>query len=114
MNEKAANSDAFTHGGSVVGNTSAESPTDLSKAPQSDELINRIKESADKLARDGSSRGDLKIVSRALRELRYAFKVFSPYRNQRKVSVFGSADWCRQWHHGSWPPGCWAFAFDGA
>ena len=91
MNEKAANSDAFTHGGSVVGNTSAGSPTDLSKAPQSDELINRIKESADKLARDGSSRGDLKIVSRALRELRSAFKVFSPYRNQRKVSVFGSA-----------------------
>ena len=57
---------------------------------QSD-LIDRIKESADKLARDGSSRGDLKIVSRALRELRYAFKVFSPYRHQRKVSVFGSA-----------------------
>ena len=54
-------------------------------------MINRIKESADKLARDGSSRGDLKNVSRALRELRYAFKVFSPYRNQRKVSVFGSA-----------------------
>ena len=58
---------------------------------QTDELIDRIKESADKLARDGSSRGDLKIVSRALRELRYAFKVFSPYRQQRKVSVFGSA-----------------------
>ena len=58
---------------------------------QADELISRIKESADKLARDGSSRGDLKIISRALRELRYAFKVFSPYRNERKVSVFGSA-----------------------
>ena len=56
-----------------------------------DDLISRIKESADKLARDGSSRGDLKIVSRALRELRYAFKVFAPYRKNRKVSVFGSA-----------------------
>ena len=56
-----------------------------------DELIDRIKESADKLARDGSTRGDLKILSRALRELRYAFKVCSPYRRRRKVTVFGSA-----------------------
>lgn len=50
-----------------------------------------IKESADKLAQDKTSRGDLKILSRTLRELRYAFKVFSPYRDRRKVTVFGSA-----------------------
>ncbi len=56
-----------------------------------DELIHTIKQSADKLASDGPSRGDLKILSRALRELRYAFKVFSPYRHRRKVTVFGSA-----------------------
>jgi uncharacterized protein (TIGR00730 family) len=55
------------------------------------DLIDLIKESADKLAMDGSSRGDLKLVSRALRELRYAFKVFSPYRTRRKVTIFGSA-----------------------
>lgn len=55
------------------------------------DLIAQIKESADKLAADGSSRGDLKILSRTLRELRYAFKVFSPYRSRRKVTVFGSA-----------------------
>jgi uncharacterized protein (TIGR00730 family) len=58
---------------------------------QINDLIDRIKESADKLATDGSSRGDLKILSRALRELRYAFKVFSPYRSNRKVTIFGSA-----------------------
>jgi hypothetical protein len=56
-----------------------------------DDLIRRIKESADQLASDGSARGDLKILSRTLRELRYAFKVFSPYRRHRKVTVFGSA-----------------------
>ena len=56
-----------------------------------DDLIQRIKQSADELAQDGSSRGDLKILSRALRELRHAFRVFAPYRNQRKVTVFGSA-----------------------
>jgi len=54
-------------------------------------LIEEIKETADKFARDHATRGDLKIVSRALRELRYAFKVFTPYRRQRKVTVFGSA-----------------------
>ncbi|MHB8957408.1 MAG: LOG family protein [Pirellulaceae bacterium] len=56
-----------------------------------DDLIRRIKESADQLASDGPSHGDLKILSRALRELRYAFKVFSPYRRHRKVTIFGSA-----------------------
>ena len=55
------------------------------------DLIATIKEYADKLENDGSARGDLKILSRTLRELRYAFKVFAPYRNRRKVTVFGSA-----------------------
>ncbi len=58
---------------------------------RSQDLIAAIKESADKLARDQTSRGDLKILSRTIRELRYAFKVFAPYRLRRKVTVFGSA-----------------------
>ncbi len=56
-----------------------------------DDLIQRIKDSADQLASDGPARGDLKILSRALRELRHAFRIFSPYRRHRKVTVFGSA-----------------------
>ncbi|MGO8748065.1 MAG: TIGR00730 family Rossman fold protein [Thermoguttaceae bacterium] len=55
------------------------------------DLIERIRESAEKLASDHTSRGDLKILSRTLQELRYAFKVFGPYRSHRKVTVFGSA-----------------------
>jgi uncharacterized protein (TIGR00730 family) len=55
------------------------------------DLIETIRQSADGLARDQTSRGDLKILSRTLRELRYAFKVFGPYRHTRKVAVFGSA-----------------------
>jgi uncharacterized protein (TIGR00730 family) len=55
------------------------------------DLIDRIKEAADKLAQDQTSRGDLKILSRALRELRWAFKIFSPYRGRPKVTIFGSA-----------------------
>jgi len=58
---------------------------------ENQELIDEIKETADKLARDKATRGDLKILSRALRELRYAFKVFTPYRKHRKVTIFGSA-----------------------
>ncbi len=55
------------------------------------QLIAEIKETADKLDRDQASRGDLKLLSRALKELRYAFKVFTPYRRTKKVTVFGSA-----------------------
>jgi uncharacterized protein (TIGR00730 family) len=55
------------------------------------ELIEQIKDSADHMAGDKPSRGDLKIMSRTLKELRYAFKVFSPYRRLRKVTMFGSA-----------------------
>ncbi len=71
--------------------TPANGSEPASRRRKVDDLIQTIKESADKLASDGSSRGDIKILSRALRELRYAFKVFSPYRRHRKVTVFGSA-----------------------
>ena len=56
-----------------------------------DALIAEIKNVADKLVRDQTTRGDLKIILRALKELRYAFKVFKPFRLRRKVTVFGSA-----------------------
>ena len=34
---------------------------------------------------------DLKIVNRAVKELRHAFRVFLDYRHRRKISIFGSA-----------------------
>ncbi len=75
------------------GQSDAEPPEDLNaiRDRRIGDLITTIKESADKLARDRTTRGDLKILSRALRELRYAFKVFTPYRSKPKVTVFGSA-----------------------
>jgi uncharacterized protein (TIGR00730 family) len=36
-------------------------------------------------------RGDLKVLHRAVRELRYALSMFARYRHVRKVTVFGSA-----------------------
>jgi uncharacterized protein (TIGR00730 family) len=44
-----------------------------------------------KMHEDGADLGDLKIANSALKELRYAFKVFAPYRDIPKVTVFGSA-----------------------
>jgi uncharacterized protein (TIGR00730 family) len=56
-----------------------------------EQLVQQIRETADKLVRDNATRGDVKLLSTALRELRYCFKVFSAFRNVRKVTVFGSA-----------------------
>jgi len=44
-----------------------------------------------KLHEDGTPTGDIKVTNTALKELRYAYKVFAPYRNVRKITVFGSA-----------------------
>jgi uncharacterized protein (TIGR00730 family) len=44
-----------------------------------------------RLAKDGANRGELKLLNQAIGELRYAFKTFAPYRDIRKVSIFGSS-----------------------
>ena len=59
--------------------------------PGIEQLVQQMRETADKLVRDGASRGDVKLLNTALKELRYAFKIFTPYRGFRKVTVFGSA-----------------------
>jgi uncharacterized protein (TIGR00730 family) len=56
-----------------------------------EDLYAELRRTVARLEEDGTSRGDLKILSRTLRELRYAFKVFRPYRRRRKVTIFGSA-----------------------
>src|SRR6266446_6399686 len=55
------------------------------------ELIEEMITTALKMARDQTSVADLKMLNRALKELRYAVRVFAPYRGRRKVVVFGSA-----------------------
>ncbi|HEV3143734.1 MAG TPA: TIGR00730 family Rossman fold protein [Gemmataceae bacterium] len=56
-----------------------------------EDMVRQIKETADKLMQDHATRGDVKLLSTALKELRYCFKVFSGFRDHRKVTVFGSA-----------------------
>ena len=55
------------------------------------DLIFELVTSALRLARDHADRGDLKMANAALKEMRYSFHVFEPYRSQRKVAIFGSA-----------------------
>lgn len=55
------------------------------------DLIFEMVATALRFSRDGANRGDLKIASAALKEMRYAFSVFAPYRASRKASIFGSA-----------------------
>jgi uncharacterized protein (TIGR00730 family) len=50
-----------------------------------------IIESALKLLKDVEDSGDVRVIQTAIRELRYAFKMFAPYSDTRKVTIFGSA-----------------------
>ncbi|MBI4313743.1 MAG: TIGR00730 family Rossman fold protein [Candidatus Omnitrophica bacterium] len=54
-------------------------------------LLAELMTSAYRLGMDRASTLDLKIINTAVKELRYAFNVFRPYRRIRKVAVFGSA-----------------------
>ncbi len=54
-------------------------------------LLAELMTSAYRLGDDRASTGDLKLLNAALKELRYAFKIFRPYRHVRKVATFGSA-----------------------
>lgn len=47
--------------------------------------------SAMRLGLEDVERGDLKLVNAALKELRYSFHVFAPYRGVPKCTIFGSA-----------------------
>src|SRR5271167_568574 len=44
-----------------------------------------------KLLADVKDTGDVRVIQTALRELRYAFRLFAPYARVRKVTIFGSA-----------------------
>jgi uncharacterized protein (TIGR00730 family) len=62
----------------------------LQDVPDGD-LVGEIIANALKLLRDQTNRGDIKLIDKSFKELRYALKVFAPYRDVRKVSIFGSA-----------------------
>lgn len=56
-----------------------------------EEDVADIIENALKLLTDVKDSGDVRIIKIALRELRYAFRLFAPFMGKRKVTIFGSA-----------------------
>jgi len=55
------------------------------------DLVHQMMVTSLKMLKDNPDRGDLKIMNTSLKEMRYTWKVFSPYRHRRKVTLFGSA-----------------------
>src|SRR5579862_6919395 len=55
------------------------------------DLVRQLIVTALKVEHSQLDRGDAKILSRAMRELRYGFRIFKDYRDKRKVTIFGSA-----------------------
>ena len=59
-----------------------DSPRRKVKVYGIEHYVQQIHETADKLLQDHANRGDVKLLSVALRELRYCFKVFANYRDR--------------------------------
>ena len=55
------------------------------------DLVADLIENSLKLLQDVQDRGDVRVIQTAVRELRYAFRLFAPYAEIPKVTIFGSA-----------------------
>lgn len=55
------------------------------------QAVEDIIDNALKMLTDVEDSGDVRVIQTAVRELRYAFKLFAPYADKRKVTIFGSA-----------------------
>jgi uncharacterized protein (TIGR00730 family) len=56
-----------------------------------EDLVADVIENALKLLKDVEARGDVRVIQTAVRELRYAYRMFAPHAQVRKVTMFGSA-----------------------
>ncbi len=55
------------------------------------EMIAQLIQTSLRLIPDGHDTGQLKLLNRALKDMRYAYRVFNRYRGRRKIAIFGSA-----------------------
>ncbi len=55
------------------------------------DLLTQMMVTICRMAKERTGRGELKILNTALKELRYAFKVFAPFEHTPKVTIFGSS-----------------------
>ena len=54
-------------------------------------MVSQLIRTSLKLIRDGHDTGQLKLLNRALKDMRYAYRVFNRYQGTRKIAIFGSA-----------------------
>ena len=59
--------------------------------PVAPDLLREILTTVVKLGVEHKDRGDFKLTNNTFKELRHAYRVFLPYRQKRKVVIFGSA-----------------------
>jgi len=64
---------------------------DLCDNPVVPDLLKEILTTVVKMGLEHTDRGDFKLTNNTLKELRHAYRVFQPYREKRKVVIFGSA-----------------------
>lgn len=58
---------------------------------QHPELVRELVIATLKIGQETDYIPDLKLINRTLREMRYTTRVFGPYRDRKKVTIFGSA-----------------------
>lgn len=57
---------------------------------ETDLIVQQIRTSL-RLLSEGHNTGQLKLITRALKELRYAYRIFNDYPGTKRISIFGSA-----------------------
>ena len=55
------------------------------------EMVTQLVQTSLKLIRDELDTGQLKLLNRALKDMRYAYRVFNVYEGTRKIAIFGSS-----------------------
>ena len=55
------------------------------------QMIVQLVQTSLKMLADGHDTGQLKLLNRALKDMRYAYRVFNRYTPTRKIAIFGSA-----------------------
>lgn len=61
------------------------------KDPLTEELVAQMIENSLKLLNEGYDTGQIKLMNRALKEMRYAYRIFNKFKGSRCMSIFGSA-----------------------
>jgi hypothetical protein len=79
------------HGSNGMVDQTIDDLMQMARVAGETELIREMIITALKAGQEGKEKADLKLMSTTLKEMRFTSKVFGPYRNVRKVTVFGSA-----------------------